>query len=154
MFELSGYYKDISLAVQIEDTESGWGRCYKFGELPVYGPPTPSRLISLIGPDRELFLQGRRCENQGLGIGAFVYYRRVVENQKNRILERIIDVAQTLGAPSEMVATLTEAKTETQFSKAMHSVKDAMPDSLKLRGQNPLTLLHNALSDGLHARDD
>jgi hypothetical protein len=48
------------------------GKCFKFGEFPIYGPPTPSRLISLIGPDREMFLKGRRCENQGLGIGAFV----------------------------------------------------------------------------------
>ena len=41
------------------------GACYKFGELPEYGPPTPARLIKLIGPDRELFLKGTRCENQG-----------------------------------------------------------------------------------------
>jgi hypothetical protein len=68
------------------------GECYKLGELPVYGPPTPARLISLIGPDREIFLKGRRCGNLGLGIGAFVYYRRVVENQKSRILDEIIKV--------------------------------------------------------------
>jgi len=41
-------------------------RCYKYGESPPYGPHTPSRLIELIGPDRDLFLQGRRCENQGM----------------------------------------------------------------------------------------
>jgi hypothetical protein len=56
--------------------------CYKFGESPPFGPQTPSRLIKLIGGDRNLFLKGRQCENQGLGVGAFVYYRRVVENQK------------------------------------------------------------------------
>ena len=42
--------------------------------------------MKLVGPDRDDFLKGRRCENQGLGVGAFIYYRRVVENQKNRIL--------------------------------------------------------------------
>jgi hypothetical protein len=56
--------------------------CLKLGEHPTYGPPTPPRLISLIGPDREVFLRGRRCESQGLGIGAFAYYRRVVEIRK------------------------------------------------------------------------
>src|ERR1700730_8311278 len=70
--------------------------CYKIGEAPPFGPTTPARLISLIGPDRDLFLKGRTCENQGLGIGAFGYYRRVVENQKNRILAEIIKVAQLL----------------------------------------------------------
>src|SRR5262249_37076733 len=54
------------------------GECFKFGEIPIYGPPTPARLIRLFGKDRDIFLKGRQCENHGLGIGAFVYYRRVV----------------------------------------------------------------------------
>ena len=48
----------------------------KIGETPPFGAPTPAKLITLIGPDRDLFLKGRRCENQGLGVGAFAYYRR------------------------------------------------------------------------------
>jgi len=46
----------------------------KLGEVPAFGPPKPSRLTSLIGPDKENFLKGRRSENQGLGMGAFTYY--------------------------------------------------------------------------------
>jgi len=146
--------KVFSLASKIQDTDSGSGSCYKFGEFPAYGPPIPSRLVNLIGPDREMFLRGRRCENQGLGIGAFVYYRRVVENQKGRILAKIIEVSELLSAPSEMIVALRAAQAETQFTKAMQSVRDTIPESLKIKGQNPLTLLHSALSDGLHARDD
>jgi hypothetical protein len=145
--------KVFSLAAQ-HDSGQESGRCQKFGEQPQYGPPTPARLITLIGPDRELFLKGRRCENQGLGIGAFVYYRRVVEGQKNRILEEIIKVAQKVGAAPDQIKILEAAKTETQFSKAMSSVKDAMPQSLLVNGHNPLSLLHSALSDGLHLRSD
>jgi hypothetical protein len=130
------------------------GNVYKFGEYPVYGPPTPARLIKMIGPDREVFLKGRRCENQGLGIGAFVYYRRVVENQKNRILDEIIKVATKIGAPQDSLVKLNDAKQETQFSKALASVRDAIPQSLLINGQNPLMLLHSALSDGLHDRTD
>jgi hypothetical protein len=130
------------------------GECYKLGERPVYGPPTPSRLISLIGPDREIFLKGRRCENQGLGIGAFVYYRRVVENQKNRILTEIVKVSEKLGADSDLVKVLKDAIKETQFSKALDSVKNALPQSLLINGHNPMTLLHSALSEGLHAQTD
>ena len=37
----------------------------------------------------------------------------------------------------------------------MESIKDAVPQSLLLRGgHNPLTLLHSALSQGLHAETD
>src|SRR5262249_3318687 len=126
-------------------------QCYKFGELPAYGPPTPSRLISLLGPGRELFLKGRRCEIQGLGIGAFVYYRRVVEGQ---ILAEILKVAQTISAPQEAIDALQAAEAENQFSKAMDDVKNAIPQRLLINGQNPLTLSHAALSKGLHTHSD
>lgn len=147
--------KTFSLAVKKQEGEgNGDGSCYKFGELPLYGPPTPSKLIKLIGPDRDIFLKGRRCENQGLGIGAFVYYRRVVENQKNRILDEIIKLSEKISAPAESISALKEAKVETQFSKALSSVKDALPQALLINGHNPLTLLHSALSEGLHNQTD
>lgn len=145
--------KTFSLAVKRSGVE-GLGSCYKFGELPLYGPPTPPKLIKLIGPDRDIFLKGRRCENQGLGIGAFVYYRRVVENQKNRILDEIIKVSEKLSAPADSIETLKQAKNETQFSKALSSVKDALPQALLINGHNPLSLLHSALSEGLHNQTD
>ena len=145
--------KIFSLAAFLDENSTS-GECYKFGEKPDYGPTTAARLITLIGPDRDTFLRGRRCENQGLGIGAFVYYRRVVENQKNRILSEIITVAKKLGATPEAVQELETAKAETRFSQALASVKDSIPQALLINGHNPLQLLHSALSDGLHDRDD
>ena len=130
------------------------GKCYKFGEFPRYGPPTPSRLNDLIGPDREIFFKGRICENQGLGIGAFAYYRRVVENQKDRIISEIIKVANKLNAPAETIQGLETAKGEKRFSKALDNVKYSIPSVLLINGHNPLRLLHSALSDGLHRRND
>src|SRR5262249_13372478 len=115
---------------------------------------TSSRLISLIGPDRDLFLAGRRCEIQGLGIGAFVYYRRVVEHQKDRILSEVIRASETLSAPAEKIELLQKAKAETRFSQAMDLAKNAIPDAIRIRGHNPLSLLHAALSAGLHDQTD
>src|SRR5688572_15166432 len=43
------------------------------------GPRALERLLRLIGKDRDTFLKGRQSENQSLGIGAYVYYRRVVD---------------------------------------------------------------------------
>ena len=145
-------WKTFSLGAYLDHGTSG--TCYKFGEAPEFGPQTGARLIKLIGPDRDIFLKGRRCENQGLGIGAFSYYRRVVENQKNRILGEIITVAKKLGATAEAVQELEAAQAETQFSKALAKVKDSIPQTLLINGHNPLRLLHSALSDGLHDRDD
>lgn len=130
------------------------GEALKFGENPPFGPPTPARLINLIGPDRDAFLKGRRCENQGLGIGAFVYYRRVVENQRARILAEIIKVAERVGAKPATIEILKNAAKETQFSKAMETAKPALPESLLINGHNPLGLLHTALSEGVHELND
>jgi hypothetical protein len=145
--------KTFSLAVNL-DKGGTTAKAYKFGELPEYGPPTPARLIKLIGPDRDAFLKGRRCENQGLGIGAFVYYRRVVENQKNRILDEIIKVAKKLNVSSPVLLELEAAKSDTQFTKAIGNVKQSIPQSLLINGHNPLLLLHRALSAGVHELTD
>ena len=76
----------------------------------------------------------------------------MVENHKDQILDEIIKVSKKI-AP-EMVDGLELAKKENQFSKAVESVKNGIPQALLINGQNPLTLLHSALSEGLHAQTD
>lgn len=126
----------------------------KLGEWPTFSYQTPAKLMSLIGPDREKFLKGRRAECESLGIGAFAYYRQIVENQKNRLLAEIERVARKTGAPQEMIDQLQAAQQENQFKRAVEAVKDAIPPSLLIAGQNPLTLLHRALSRNLHDGTD
>jgi hypothetical protein len=130
------------------------GAVYKLGEIPAFGPQVPARVITLIGSDRDLFLKGRRAENHGLGVGAFAYYRRVVENQKVRIIEEMARVAKKLEASQADLKLFEEAARESQFSKAIDKIGAAIPSALRVNGHNPLTLLHSALSDGLHERSD
>ena len=146
--------KVYSLAAKIDTFIEPQGTCYKFGELPPYGPPVSPKLIRLIQPEKDIFMQGRRCENQGLGIGAFTYYRRVVESQKNRILGRIVKVSEKSGVPQDKIDTLREAIKEIQFSKALRMTRDVIPESLLISGQNPILLLHHALSQGVHELTD
>ena len=126
----------------------------KYGEDPSFGPPTPARAFNLIGGERELFILGRRNENQGMGIGAFVYYRRVIESQKNRIFDELIRVIGKISPGDAVLEELESAKNETQFTKAVESIKHALPQSLSINGYNPLTLLHSALSEGVHIHTD
>jgi hypothetical protein len=130
------------------------GDAYKLGEFPVFGPPTPPRMLRLIQKDRELFLIGRRAETQGMGIGAFAYYRRVVEAHKTRIFDRIIDVAKKLGGKDEAIAKLEKDRDQWSFEASAEALKDIMPGELFVDGQNPLLLLHRALSANLHERSD
>lgn len=134
--------------------EKGAGSCEKYGEVPAFGPATPPRLLRLFGTDREIFLKGRRCEAQGLGVGAYAYYRRIVEKHKDSIFEEIIKVCEKIGVTPEITDVLKKAKSENQFSSALEKAKDAIPPALLVNGHNPLTLLHTALSEGLHAKSD
>lgn len=126
----------------------------KIGELPTFGPPTPRKLLTLIKSDFDFFSKGRRAESQGLGIAAFAYYRRVVENQKGRLIGEILKVAEELKTSPDMIKILKQAKDETQFSRAIEMIKEGIPEVIKISGHNPLTLLHDALSQGLHSDSD
>lgn len=70
------------------------------------------------------------------------------------MLEAIINASRRLNAPSEHIGKLEAAKLETQFSRAIDSLKGAIPNELFIKGHNPLTLLHGALSEGIHALKD
>ncbi len=132
---------------------SGW--VTKFGEIPPFGAHTPRRVFDLIGEEyRELFLQGRRAENRGLGIGAYAYYRRIAENQKGKFIDEIRKVAEKLGTSKETIKAFEEARNEKQFKNAIEKIKLAIPPSLLINGHNPLLLLHDALSDGIHEYTD
>jgi hypothetical protein len=132
------------------------GPVQKVGEYPAFSPPTPRRLFEMIGEDhREIFLKGRRAEFRGLGIGAYAYYRRIVEDQKDEIINEIIQVATRVGASEDTLKTLATLKDENQFKAAIEKLKRGFPESLLIDGcHNPLLLLHNALSKGIHELTD
>jgi len=129
-------------------------RVCKLGEWPPFGEQIPKSAMKLIELDRQLFLQGRKAENRGLGIGALTYYRRVLDNQKARIIDEILKVARVLDAPGKVIEDLEWARDAWQFEAAVDRIKDAIPDSLRIDGQNPLLLLHRALSEGIHDLPD
>ncbi|WP_447577076.1 hypothetical protein [Achromobacter kerstersii] len=146
--------KVFVLQVHMMSPTTGDCVVHKMGEVPPYGPPVPAKLISLVGSERENFLKGRRCENQNLGVGAFAYYRRVVEAQRSKIFAAIIDAAEKLKMEAESIDILRAAARETQFSKSLEMAKDVMPTRLLMQGHSPLKLLHAALSHGVHNMTD
>jgi len=115
----------------------------------------PSRVLSFIGPDREEFLQGIRAEAQGMGVGAFSYYRRVVDNQWKRILDHLVRASKNINSDKKIIETLIKAQSEDQFGKAVEIIKKAIPPSLLISGHhNPLALLYKATSKGIHNFSD
>ncbi len=136
------------------DGENGEGKVIKIGEYPELNIKLPTGLSKLFGTDYSYFIKGLKCEKRGLGLGAYTYYRRVVENQKNRLFGEILKVAEKLGAKKDMTQKIENAISEVQFSTAVNIIKDAIPESLLIDGHNPLKLIHKALSIGIHNQTD
>jgi hypothetical protein len=113
----------------------------KLGELPRYGEPRPNVVTDVLDDEIGYFDFGYRAETDGLGIGAFAYYRRFVESHKDKIIAEIRKVAVAQNLSPSIIETLDSAAKKREFSSAVEEIKDAIPDSLKINGANPLTLL-------------
>jgi hypothetical protein len=134
--------------------ENGNGCAVKIGEFPELHLELPRSIEKLLGDDYGLFVKGLTAEKRGLGVGAFTYYRRVVESQKNHLISEILRVAEKLGAPIDVIEKLKAAQKEKQFSRAVDTVKGVIPESLLVDSHNPLKLLHDSLSICVHAESD
>ena len=145
--------KTFCVATQAVDSY-GNGCATKIGEIPELHVGVPESLRPLLGDSFSLLVKGLRCEKRSLGIGAFTYYRRVVEGQKSSFIREILKVAEKLGAPKHVEEKLRQAACERQFTRAVDLVKDAIPESLLVDSHNPVKLLHQALSIGVHSETD
>lgn len=149
-----GPWKTYALVIETLSTGPPDVEVMKLGEYPPFGAPISARIEKLLGEkDLELYRKGMRSEAQGLGIGAATYFRRIVDDQWKQLVGEIREAAVTLGY--EDVSIFDKAMNETQFSKAVDMLKDAIPPKLLiLNGDNPLTLLYHPLSVQLHDLTD
>lgn len=68
----------------------------------------------------------------------------------------MLEVARATNAPASQISALKAAQAERQFSKAMEALRDAsaIPAVLLVEGHNPLTIVHDLLSEGIHGLSD
>jgi hypothetical protein len=130
------------------------GEAVKLGEWPPFGPQISRGVISILGKNKDMFLMGRRAEVQGLGIGALAYYRRLIESQKDHMIDEIIRVLRRTNSPQTQIEKLQSARNEKAFKKAVEFISDAIPQTLLINGYNPLALLEQAITKGADAQHD
>ena len=136
------------------NTVADEGEAMKIGEWPPFGPQVSVRLTPLLGQNQALFLMGYRAEMQGLGMGAMVYYRKVIENQKNQMIDEIIRVGRRNHAFDSQIEKLKAARGEKEFKKAVEIISDEIPRALLINGYSPLALLEQALAKGSQVEKD
>jgi hypothetical protein len=138
-------------------TEKEWQFDYqlqKIGEVPKPTTPLNKKVKKLISNDWELYRKGADDEAAGNGIGAFAYYRRVVENSRDAIVDAICKAMEKLEVPPENIQKVAESKNTKQFSNSVDEIGKFIPADLHVAGKNPLTALYQPLSDGIHNKSD
>ena len=128
-------------------------RVMKVGQYPPWDIRPDPNVERMLGGHADLYKKGLVCESQAYGIGAFGYYRRIVEEVIGHLLD---DVAELLaGAEREaFVRALERVRVTPVAQDKIALVKDLLPATLRPEGINPLGVLHETLSEGLHEASD
>lgn len=129
------------------------GAVMKVGQWPSWYPEIANDIRNFLEEDAALFVKGRDCESHGYGIGAFSYYRRVVENSLDRLLESMRDLA-TEGQRNELDAALKALGASASATERIEVAAKLLPPSLTVGDANPLKLVYGALSVGIHGLED
>jgi hypothetical protein len=125
----------------------------KVGQYPPPDLSVGKHLRRVLGDCEELYKKGLTCERFGYGIAAFAYFRRVVE----LIIDKLLAIVEEILSPEDRTAfesALKKVRSSHVAEEKIKLVKDMIPGSLRPDGINPLGVLYEALSEGLHDRTD
>ncbi len=129
---------------------------FKVGQYPELEEQVSKTLEKALSPeDLKLYKNALKLRNFNLGIAAVAYMRRVVENRMNDMLEVLLEAARVHNAPAELLARHQEVMKEKRFAVKVDYAGDLLPANLRPAGKpNPMTILHELTSDGLHSKTD
>ncbi|MFC1604266.1 hypothetical protein ACFL5F_04485 [Planctomycetota bacterium] len=125
----------------------------KVGQYPSWEIVPDKALSDLLGEHQDYYKKGLVCESQGYGIGAYAYYRRIIEEIIDSLLDSIADLILE-SEKQQYLDALNQTKGTIIAKEKIELVKDLLPEILRPDGMNPLNLLHSTLSEGLHAKTD
>jgi hypothetical protein len=125
----------------------------KVGQDPPWDITMNRNLAKELGEHADYYKRGLICESQSYGIGAFAYYRRIVEEIIDKLLAEIPNL-MTGAEKEKYLEALKQVKTTRRVDEKIKLVKDLLPPILKPNGMNPLQVLYGPLSEGLHGKTD
>lgn len=134
--------------------DTGEKELYKVGQYPEPSITIPKRLEKGLKDSAQHYKRALICFNQGYGIAAVAYFRRVVEERTAELIDVVADLAKANGSSGEEAEKILAAKSERTYDKRLEVASQVIPQSLRPGGVNPLGRLHNLLSDALHGQSE
>jgi hypothetical protein len=132
------------------------GEFLKVGQWPPLEERVPDTLKKVLDKDDLAFYKNAiRMRNYNLGIAAVAYLRRVVENRINDVLDVLAEAAQEHSFAAEELKKIKEAKRSFRFDDKIDYAAKLLPPHLKPEHKpNPIDVLHDLTSDGLHSKSE
>jgi len=153
-FEYLFFIEFVKTGTNETDTNIYDGYMRKVGQNPPWEIKMDKRLETLLGDYSELYKKGLVCESQGYGIGAYGYYRRIVEQVIDTLLDSITELIESGEDKVKYLEALEKTKNAKDASHKIELVKDLLPASLRPDDLNPLDIIYSSLSDGIHSKSD
>ncbi len=128
------------------------GTVMKIGQFPAASCNIPKEISSLEDKEIvELYKKGRISENQSYGIGAFSYYRRIIEYCIDKLIDSIESIIPQ-DKKQDYKELVTKVKKEKNAMNKIELVKNTIIDN-SIDG-NPFNSIYKILSIGIHSLKD
>jgi|SRR5579864_2189553 len=133
----------------------GWDHMIeKIGQSPAPSIAISRPLAKHLGTTADLYKKALICRNQGYGIAAVAYMRRIVEEKTDELIDIVADQARERGLTEKEIEGILTAKKEQTYSSKLKVAGEVIPASLRPGGATPFGTLFGLLSDGLHDRTE
>lgn len=126
----------------------------KVGRFPKPEINPPKQLAKALGDNLDLYRNGMTLRQHNYGLGALVYFRRLVEETTDELLDLLDAAVREAGGDAKALKIIADARTATAFEDKVKVAAGALPAHLRIGGANPLHLLYDLLSEGIHGKTD
>jgi hypothetical protein len=142
--------------LQKDEPPEAPGEFLKVGQWPPLEERVPDTLKNVLDKEDLAFYKNAiRMRNHNLGIAAVAYIRRVVENRINDVLDVLAEAAQEHSFAAEELKKIKDAKRSFRFDDKIDYAAKLLPPHLRPEGKpNPIDVLHDLTSDGLHSKSE
>jgi len=126
----------------------------KIGQHPAPSITITRGLANHLGDSATLYRKALISRNQGYGIAAVAYLRRIVEDKTDELIDIVGQLARGRGLPETDIQAILAAKKQQTYSDKLKVASEVIPATLRPGGSNPFGTLYGLLSDGLHDRTE
>lgn len=98
------------------------------------------------------YFKGINCINENYGIGAYAYFRRIIESELINIIKDIKNLPSSHKAEIEKLLIAHEE--DPTVNTIYDNIFEHLPYSLKVLGDNPIKILYKETSQGLHSLEE